>query len=396
MIALQLIASRRITHPCALATKSKHVAVFGANAYVVPVLCIFNTYYTPLSTMKGTGLFYVFYFKKSNGTIVSLQIFSKNLQRTILSLYFTVRLSCSTSCSWRQNILLPINQESFDDSLQSSHLPGTPPTNMTSTRCACEKRYKAAIALNNAALSLLAKERYKLAMDMFRVAMNLIQLSCCVLGDIDQLSLPEPILVPGDLISHHLNIALHCQAEESDSCLGEPVNPNNATSIFSSQMDVWQVRDAIQKKSFDNTKVSFYYINIDPIDHEDLSLVTAYQNSIVILYNYGVAHCNLAHQLESLDDLNNSFARALRQASFQIFYVIDVYVRRMLENPSLSQENVVLLLSALFTRTMSQLANEVSCATISYYYNMTFEAILCWIEMQHKLFPIYETQAAAA
>lgn len=264
---------------------------------------------------------------------------------------------------------------------------------MTSTNCTCDKRFKAAIALNNAAVSLLSRQRYKSALDMFRVAMNLIQLSCCSLGDIDQRSLPEPILIPEDSISHHLKIALHCHAEQSDS--SEPPNPEITTIEFSSQQDAWQVRDVLIEASANNTKTVFSYINIEPIDYEYVNLDTAYLNSIVILYNYGVAHCSLAQQMES-DVFQYPYARVLRQASFQIFYVIDVYVRRTLTNPSMSHENGLLLLSALFTHTMSRLADNFSCATISYFYNVAFKAIISWIDEQHKLFPSHDSQAAAA
>lgn len=264
---------------------------------------------------------------------------------------------------------------------------------MISAHCTCDKRYKAAIALNNAAVSLLSRQRYKVAMDMFRVAMSHIQLSCCLLGDIDQRSLPEPIIIPDDSISHHLGIALLCHAEQSNS--SESQNPNVASIKFSSQQDAWQVRDVLVEASANNTRTVFSYINIEPIDYEYINLDTAYHNSIVILYNYGVAHCSLAQQMES-NALQYPFARALRQASFQIFYVIDVYVRRTLANPSLSHENAILQLSALFTQTMSRLAENFSCTTISYYYNVAFEAIISWIDEQHKLFPSLENQAAAA
>lgn len=264
---------------------------------------------------------------------------------------------------------------------------------MTSTHCTCDKRYKASIALNNAAVSLLSRQRYKVAMDMFRVSINLIQLSCCLLGNIDERSLPEPILVPEDLINHHLEIALHCHDEQSASS-GLP-NQTVDTVQFSSQQDAWQMRDVLLAASVNNTKNVFSYINIDPVDYEDINLDTAYYNSIVILFNYGVAHCSLAQQMES-NAMQYPFAQAIRQASFQIFYVIDVYVRGALANPSMSNENAVLLLSALFTHTMSRLADNFSCATISYYYNVAFEAIIRWIDEKRKLFPIHDHQAAAA
>jgi hypothetical protein len=264
---------------------------------------------------------------------------------------------------------------------------------MASTNCICDTRYKAAIALNNAAVSLLCRQRYKLAMDMFRVAINLIQLSCCVLGDIDQRSLPEPILFPEDSIRHHLEVALYCRVEQSAS--SEPPNPTVVSIQFSSQQDAWQVKDILIDASANNTKTVFSYINIEPIDYEYVNLDTAYHNSIVILYNYGVAHCSLAQQMES-DALQSPLARALRQASFQIFYVIDVYVRKTLASPSMSHENAVLLLSALFTQTMSRLADTFSCTTIRFYYNVAFEAIVSWIDEQHKLFPSQENQAPAA
>jgi hypothetical protein len=214
------------------------------------------------------------------------------------------------------------------------------------------------------------------------------------LRDIDQRSLLEPMIIPKDLISHNLEAALHSHAKENTSSR-QPPNRNVATIIFSSQQDAWQVRGAIMDVCADNSKTVFSYINIEPIDYDDVCLDIAYHNSIVILYNYAVAHCCLAQQVES-DASQYLCARALRQASFQIFYVIDVYVRRRLTSPCLVQDNDILLLSALFTRTMSRLADDFNCTTINYYYNVAFETILSWIDVLHKLLPRHNTLAAAA
>jgi hypothetical protein len=166
---------------------------------------------------------------------------------------------------------------------------------MTSTAYAYDQRYKAAISLSNAAVLMLERERYTVAMEMFRVAIRLIQSTCCSIGDYDQNTLPVPISLSDDLISHHLKFAAQCIAEG----YGSRQNDTVTTIKFSTQQDVCLVRDAITEARQNGSNAIFSYITIEPIDYEELCLDTVYHDSILILYNFAVSHCSLAFRLES-------------------------------------------------------------------------------------------------
>jgi hypothetical protein len=74
-----------------------------------------------------------------------------------------------------------------------------------------------------------------------------------------------------------------------------------------------------------------------------------------------------------------------------------MYVRRKLAEPLLlPQENSVLLLSALFARTMSDLALRLQHGTGGEYYSHAFETILISIDVQQKLLAVNGLPAAAA
>lgn len=255
-----------------------------------------------------------------------------------------------------------------------------------------DKRYKTAIVLNNAAISLIERKRYKDAMDMFRVAISIIQASCCSLGEYDNV-LPVPISVTDETINHHLKVATTCNVPTF--VIETP--PWERTMKFSTQQDPFDIRVSFTKGNENDTRTVFSYINIDPIDFEEISLDNIYHDSILILYNFGVAHCCLAQELQLQSNTRWNIAQELRQAAFQMFYVIETYVRKKLSDPPmLSQENAVLLLSALFSKTMSELASHLQYTMVSEYYSVAFAAILVSIDVHHKLLPMNDIPAAAA
>jgi hypothetical protein len=289
-----------------------------------------------------------------------------------------------------------------------------------------DRRYKAAIALNNAAISLLDRNCYEDALEMLRIAINLIQYSFCTLGDFGPNIFTTQISFSDDDIQHHLENAAKYQCENGCNFKSnENVRTTTATTAttarrttimnkFTTQQNASSVGEIISKANQSGTQCRLSYILIEPIDFDEMNLDSMYHDSMLILYNFGIAHCNLAQQIETKNEKQECigqrpqqqhrqqqhefiFIRELRESAFHMFHVIENYVRRKLTYPiQYSQENAVFILSVLFTRAMSELAMKLHYVTMSEYYNVAHIAILILIDAQGRLMPTLVSQAAAA
>lgn len=272
-------------------------------------------------------------------------------------------------------------------------------TNSSPNHC-CDKRYKDAIALNNAAITLLEQDCFKDAVEMLRIAIYLMQLSFCSVGAFDpNTTLPEKMYLTDDDVHRHLMNAIRCQNKQRGI---SKWNKKDDFLKFSTQHDVGLVGESILKASQYGTKAVFSYIVIEPIDFDEIDIDSVYHDSMLILYNFGVAHYSLAGRIEVSKNILDRHCwfvvQELRQSAYQMLYVIEGYVCRKLSNASTlwSQGSGLLMLSALFSRTMSELSLNLHYTTVSDYYNVAYTAILMLIERQGNTFPELVHQAAAA
>jgi hypothetical protein len=284
-------------------------------------------------------------------------------------------------------------------STRTKNIMNSPPSYNNHCR---DKRYKAAIALNNSAITLLERDCFKDAVEMLRIAIYLAQLTFCSVGAFDpNTTLPQPIDLSDDDIHRHLMNAAQCQSKprQASSC---SMNTHTDLLKFSTQHNVSLVRESISKASQQGTRAVFSYIVIEPIDFGEVNLDSVYHDSMLILYNFGVAHYSLAGQIEVSKCICEQHRRILvyelRQTAYQMFYVIEGYVCRKLAEASVKrlQESGLLLLSALFSRTMSELALQLHYTTVSEYYTIAFRAILIMIDRQCQSFPDSALHAATA
>ena len=273
-------------------------------------------------------------------------------------------------------------------------------TNSSRNRCG-DMRYRDAIALNNAAIALLEQDCFKDAVEMLRIAIYLMQLSFCSIGAFDpNATLPEQMYLTDDDVSRHLMNTARFQSNVR--ILSSKLNLKDDFLKFSTQHEVGLLAESISKASQCGHKTVFIYIVIEPIDFDEIDLDSVYHDSMLILYNFGVAHYSLAGRIE---ESKNVFDRdcwfvvqELRQSAYQMLHVVEGYVCRKLSlaSTSWSEGSGILMLSVLFSRTMSELSFNLRYTTVSDYYSVAYNAILILIERQGKTFPEFVHQAAAA
>lgn len=264
-----------------------------------------------------------------------------------------------------------------------------------------DEQYKAAVALNNMAVSLLQRQCYQDALDTFKDAITLIQFSLRTLVGRragDGLNL---FSVPGVLVDNVLQAAWHRYATSAM----RPVLPalaggagDFAILTVSSQQDPSGVQGAISEAMSRNGKNSvFCCINVDPVDFEECCIETIDLDSNLILYNFGIAHCLLASKLEANTNFEGVLVQKLRQSGFHLFRLSEAFLKERLSEPPFHfQGGTVLLISALFTRSMVELASHLNYMEVSEYYRVAYVALLVSIDAQQNLLPTNVRQAAAA
>ena len=263
------------------------------------------------------------------------------------------------------------------------------------------KQYRDAIALNNTAVALLERDYFKDAVDMLQIALYLVQLTFCSVGSFDPITaLPNKIQVTDDDITRYLINAVRCQCDKRCSLT---LKTNVDVLFVSTQHNIGQVGKILSKAQQRGTKAVFIYVVIEPIDFDEVDLDSVYHDSMLILYNFGVAHCSSAAHIERSTRLFDDRYRwilvhDLRQAACQMFTVIEAYIGRMWSGASASenQESGLLTLSALLCYAKAELALHLHYTTANEYCNVTFTAILKLIDRHCKNFPNSIPQAPAA
>lgn len=258
-------------------------------------------------------------------------------------------------------------------------------------------QYKAAIALNNSAVTLLERECYKDAVDTFRASINLIQTTVNDIMNPSTMKSTNITILERNHINHQLQESWYRCARASGNTKSTRSNTNFTVDKVSSQQDLNVVRDSLMNTSHNtNTKV-FHCIVIEPVETNDYHPEAIGVDCNTILYNFGVAHCILAHQLEDNSKLDRALINELRQCAYQIFRSIEPFFFRGLDHPILHfLGNHVVVLSALFAQIMSETANQLHYALVFESYVSISLALLVSINAQLMLIPSDNCHAAGA
>lgn len=256
-------------------------------------------------------------------------------------------------------------------------------------------RYKAAISLNNSAVTLLIRRRYKDSVNAFRVSISLMQ---NIIDDIknpnDSPNVSTPIIEDDD-INRHLYVACCCCAS-NDTTVGQSYAKLTVVKFYSEQ-DASTVIDSICQASRDGTDTVYTCVIIEPLDHDDFSLELIGLDSDSIIYNFGIAHCLLASQLSAGLQYNPRVIDEVRQTAFQLFRLIEPYfLMRLSWYPTKFDNRGVMLLCTFFVQAMSQVARQLQYTAISESYDAALQTILLSMCHQEMLIPTRGRPASAA
>jgi hypothetical protein len=252
-------------------------------------------------------------------------------------------------------------------------------------------RHRAAISINNSAVTLLQREQYRDSVESFRVSISIMQ---AVLDRIKGSDIENSLPIFDREINHHLQDATH-RCAKANALISRQSKNKHSVLAFYSQQDPNVAFDAIIEEARDGATDVFTCVIIEPIDQDNVCLEL---DCYTILYNFGVAHCLLAYKFFSSNLKSDQIlVYELRQNAFQLFRQLEPYfLTRILWCPSKLDDRRVLLLCALFAKSMFEVASHLHYTTVCESYKSTLLACLVSIYHEEKFIPTQSRPASAA
>lgn len=258
--------------------------------------------------------------------------------------------------------------------------------------------YKAAIALNNTAVTLIERQQYKDAVDVFRHSIGAIQ---SVIEETRNSTHTEE-----DVSLARLNEITGHLHEASQRCAQSYI-VNDTTSIessgsvivvkFSSQQPVISVLQTILNASQGGATQVYTCLVIELVDEDESYLESIGEVCNSIMYNFGVAHCILACQFNSNLKSDQIVIEELQIRAFKLLRLIEpFFLAKLVCSPNEFQDRGVLLLCVLFAREMSTVTQHLQYTMLWESYKDTLHAILASIDAQESLIPTIHRHAAMA
>jgi hypothetical protein len=268
-----------------------------------------------------------------------------------------------------------------------------PPSSTTSAGCAGagtatlqDCKHKAAIALNNNAVTLLVRGCHHEALATFKDSMKLIKSASRDRTDPVSHSTAEDI-----------RLALH-QARKRTTRCKNTTGPNASTNglmlqVVSSQCNTASIYAALSSSRGDTLNVA-YPLTIDPIDFEDSDDDDIDFQSCVILFNYGIAYNCLA---VTSDD---SVKTLLQEKSYHMFYMTSVVLSKLYQNVQADAltyaASRLLLLKTFLTHSLIQASIKLDSQFEYEEHCKTMEGLLRVMGVQQLILPLADHCLAAA
>jgi hypothetical protein len=266
-----------------------------------------------------------------------------------------------------------------------------------------DEPHKAAIALNNAAVSLLARGLYQDAAVTLEDAVVLMG-SAVVRAESPQATFASVTgqEIKGALDRVCLRTALYNDSTDAPSRLDSLGMHRPKLQVISSQLNPTRVYETLTScTDAASVKVSFP-ITIDPIEFERCTVEEMNFESAIILYNYGIAYdCMAAACLDAAthrDDLA-LHSRLQNQAyhyykcAGMVLYKID---QDVYENAPVAMTSPLLLLRTVMTHNLLNVAIQLNLQPEYAEYSYAMMILLHLVEAQHAFLPIEDHLVAAA
>jgi hypothetical protein len=267
-----------------------------------------------------------------------------------------------------------------------------------------DEPHKAAIALNNAAVSLLARGLYQDAAVTLEDAVVLMG-SAVVQAESPQATFASVTgqEIKGALDRVSLRTALYNDsAAAAHSRLDSPGMYRPKLQVISSQLNPTRVYETLTScTDAASVKVSFP-ITIEPIEFERCTVDEMNFESGIILYNYGIAYdCLASACLEAAthrDDL--ALHSRLQNKAYHYYQCAGMVLHKIdqdvYENAPIAMTSPLLLLRTVMTHNLLNVAIQLNLQPEYAEFSYAMMILLHFVEAQHAFLPIEDHIVAVA
>lgn len=247
------------------------------------------------------------------------------------------------------------------------------------------KLHKAVVALNNAGVLLLQRNRCQEAMETFSDALKLMR-NCIDFDNDEDEDEDERTEMPDSCQPALQNAWRRVSLAQGTR---ESISTNYPIHVFSSETNASDVYDSLVETQIGNQVC----IRIDVISDEEQDFETTDINCAILLYNYGVAHGIQASQTKGTENKEK-----LRQACLHVFQLVESLLSQYFDEftHGIYLYSKRLLVSLLLTRNLISITCDSNNNDASSKHLHSFLDLLTQIETQKSFFGVIENQTAAA
>ena len=265
--------------------------------------------------------------------------------------------------------------------------------------------YKAAIALNNTAVTLIERQQYRDAMETYRASISAIH------SVIEETRNPSKVV--NAMSAAFINDITRQLREASQLCARSSIAHNdtdvvtkisNASSSdnviivkFSSQQCVISALETICQARQSGAAQVYTCVVIELMDQDGSYFESMDEVCYSIMYNFGVAHSILACQFDSSIKSEQIFIDELQNSAFALLrHTESFFLAKLVQSPHEFHDRGVLFLCLLFLHAMSTVAHQLQYMVLWESYQHSICVILTSIDAQEMLVPTMNRHAAIA
>ena len=251
-----------------------------------------------------------------------------------------------------------------------------------------ESRHKAAIALNNAAVSLLIRGFYRDAVDTLKDAIQFMKIAAV---PVEEQNGAEEISAEETHLAFNRSWKRAAVCGTSTNACQDCFTNRPILQVISSQYNSTSINEAVASCTQSSTRRVCFPVAIDPIDFEGSDDDDIEFNSGVIMYNYGIAFDCLAAAVNPTTNDAYDHQKLIQAKAHRLFQITGALLFKLYQD---HQDNIptyeagrLLLLMTLLTHNLMQASINLNMQLEYHEHCQTMESLLQLMEFYQFMLP---------
>jgi hypothetical protein len=263
-----------------------------------------------------------------------------------------------------------------------------------------DDQHKAAIALNNTAVSLLVRGFHKESIATWKDAVRIMRSATSISDGTDDGISTFAKNETSRALDQACKRTAHAMKVVPVGSLGG-VTASTNLQMISSQHSPKRVYDTLTSCEDCSSLQVAFLVTIDPVDFESCTSDDLTFEAAVILYNFGVAYSSLATEAEDSLTHDARFFYDIHARAHHIYLMAERLLSKFDQdlvgaNAAPSMEYQLLLLRTILTHNLLNASIAMSLHLEYDEYSISMHYLLQLIEMRHGLLPFEDPAIAAA